>query len=110
MSPMLYRVGDWVFHNFELGQVTTINDQGQPIDVQHTHSHTGGTELAIAALTLRNLEISDTFKLASRRLVAAHVMTPSVHRHLVTWWLAVISGESPWRAADVDAYVPHHDD
>lgn len=94
---MTWKVGDWVIHDLELGQIKEIRENGCATFCDGFFETSGQILDYFRPLTLRNKRIAETFDIYEKRLRDIDGETgfnyPDIHRHFCRLALEAIDGK-----------------
>lgn len=96
------KVGDWVYHDFELGQITEMEGE-RVVGFSTGIMSTAGNNLNAVPLAMPMKRIAEEFEFHSKRIHrdgSPGLNYPDIHRWLVTAWL---------EACEATDLKPHYD-
>jgi len=93
-----FKVGDWVFFEFELHQVQAVRDDGRVVELSDGLGYHAGYDLTdrCFAMTLPIKRISDAVRFQSDRIHREGMRVlnfPDIHRWLVEMWVQACQAE-----------------
>jgi hypothetical protein len=92
---MNFKVGDWVYHNFELCQIMNYSDDLGVHELSTGAFGTGGRNLFCVPLNKRNKLISEEFEFQYRKLKDLQGLNfPDIFSYLIETWEICVSETS----------------
>src|ERR1035437_10935672 len=83
----MYKVGDWVIHRLDIGQVIKLNADGTVREFSDGAFSSSSNDLNVRPLTLRNKRMAEVFKYYEKEIrslpVEKALNWPDIHGHLV---------------------------